>query len=303
MLVNVEETVRRLMMNLLSHDRDAVAALNVLGGILASGEVDSSHDVGGVCVETTNAASHGRTDQVLADVELDESINVTLEDGPDDLAGDDSLGDDTLATAIDPVDSSRLLVRAVVARDSNDSHVLEAGLVRHNTQSVLDTLRDHVHSHGITSGGLETNVNVGASDSALDLLKTSEARSRIESILHDLLTRNAVEPKLGRSSARESLKANARTTSHAITSKNGDSSATGVDGLATTAHTGNEDTFGGSHGQEVATAVDNERASDTNGQRSVTNDVLAASSEYAVVVHVLVGQKRVLEFGSEVLGS
>lgn len=41
---------------------------------LSTGDVDGSHQVGSVCVISTNAARHGRAHQVLADVDLHQSF-------------------------------------------------------------------------------------------------------------------------------------------------------------------------------------------------------------------------------------
>lgn len=58
--------------NLLLHNSDAVAALDVLGRVLTSGKEKRRNDVGRVRIEATNAACDSATNEVLAGVEFDQ---------------------------------------------------------------------------------------------------------------------------------------------------------------------------------------------------------------------------------------
>ena len=100
-------------------------------------------------IETTDTAGHSTPDQVLFLVEVAQILNSSLEYLLDDLAWDDGLSDDALATSLDPVDRSGLLVRAIVAREREDGHMRE--LLTHDSKSLFDTLGDHVHAHSVTS--------------------------------------------------------------------------------------------------------------------------------------------------------
>ncbi|GKT97124.1 hypothetical protein Ct61P_14974 [Colletotrichum tofieldiae] len=267
--------------------------------VLARSKEDGGNNVGGVGVESTDRTSHGGSNQVLVDVELDEGIDVTLEHVLDDITRDDGLGNDALSTSVNPVDSGGLLIRAVVTRDRNDAHVLEA-LGRHDGESVLDTLGNHVHAHGVTGGRLETDVQVGAGERSLHRLEAGKVAGGVECLLHDCLASLGVEPELGSSGALEGLEADARSTGHSITGKNRDSTAARVDGLAATAGTGNQDTLGSSHGEEVALPIDDKRAGDTDGKGQVTDDVLAAGTKDALPVVALVRELGPLEAVGEV---
>mmetsp|Transcript_5998 Transcript_5998/g.9799 ORF Transcript_5998/g.9799 Transcript_5998/m.9799 type:complete len:227 (+) Transcript_5998:60-740(+) len=57
------------------HLDDTVAALDVLGRVLTSGDVNGGDDVGGVGVEASNRTGHGGSDEVLVDVEVDERVD------------------------------------------------------------------------------------------------------------------------------------------------------------------------------------------------------------------------------------
>jgi hypothetical protein len=57
-------------LDILLHHGDAVTALNILCWILTRSEEDSRHHVRGMGIETSNTASHSRTNEVLADVQL-----------------------------------------------------------------------------------------------------------------------------------------------------------------------------------------------------------------------------------------
>src|SRR4051812_25193123 len=126
--------------HLLLHGGDTAAALNVLGGILTSGQEDGRDNVRGVGVETTQTSSHSTSDQVLADVQLNERVDITLEDALDNVTRDDSLSHDRLTTTISPVDGSGLLISTEVTRKRDDSHVIEATLLGHDIQGLLTTL-------------------------------------------------------------------------------------------------------------------------------------------------------------------
>lgn len=57
------------------HQRHAVAAADVLGRVLAGGDVDGRQDVGGVRVEAADAAGYRRADHVLGDVDVHERLD------------------------------------------------------------------------------------------------------------------------------------------------------------------------------------------------------------------------------------
>ncbi|TKW49720.1 hypothetical protein CTA1_150 [Colletotrichum tanaceti] len=270
-------------------------------GVLACGKEDGGNDVGRVGIESTDRASHGRSDQVLVDVELDERIDVAFEHVLDDVTGDDGLSNDALSTSVNPVNSSSLLICAVVARDGNNAHVLEA-LGRHDGKGVLDTLGNHVHAHGVTGGGLEADVQVRACERSLHGLEAGKVAGRVEGFLHDGLASIRVEPDLGSTGALKRLKADARPAGHSIAGKHSDSTAARVDSLASTAGTGNQDALSGSHGEEIALSINNKRAGNTNGKGQVANDVLAAGAKDALPVVALVGKLGTLQAVGEVRG-
>ena len=245
-------------------------------------------------VEATNRASHSGTDQVLVDVKLDKGIDISLEDVLDDVTGDNGLSNNALATSIDPVDSGRLLIRAVVSTDGDNVHVLET-LVVHDLKSVLDTLGNHVHTHSVTGSSLEADVKVGTGHGSLHLFQTSETRGGVESLLHDGLTLLGVEPKLGSTSSFQSLELNARATSHTVSSQNSNGTATRVDSLAASAGRSDQDTLSGSHRNEVALSIDDKGTGDTNRERHISDNVLAASTVDLGPVVVLVRKLGVVE--------
>src|SRR5690606_1575959 len=131
---------------------------------------EGSDDVGGVGVEASNRSSHSTTNVVLLDVKFDEVVHRAFKNAFDDIAWDNGAGNNTLTTALDPVNSSWLLVGTIISRDRDNRHILKAAIIRHNRKRVLNTLGDHVHAHGITSSTLETNVQSGTSKSSLDAL-------------------------------------------------------------------------------------------------------------------------------------
>jgi hypothetical protein len=60
--------VKEWDLDLLLHNGDAIAALHVLRGVLASSQEERSHDIGGMSIETTDTSCHRTANQVLADV-------------------------------------------------------------------------------------------------------------------------------------------------------------------------------------------------------------------------------------------
>ena len=138
------------------HKSDTIRAFYILRRVLTGRQKDRSQDISGVSIETTHAAGHRATNQVLLDIDIAEGFDRGLQYALDDFARDDGFGDDTLASALDPVDGRRFLVCAVIATESEDDHLGELRL--HNFQSFLGALRDHVHAHSITSGGCEADV-------------------------------------------------------------------------------------------------------------------------------------------------
>ncbi len=105
------------------HLDDAVAALDVLGGILARGDKNRSDNVGGVGVETSDRSGHCRSNKVLVDVEMDESLDGRFQDLCHDLVLDGRLGHDRLSASLKPVDGRWFLVCAKVAREREHRHV------------------------------------------------------------------------------------------------------------------------------------------------------------------------------------
>ena len=98
---------------------------------------------------------------------------------------------------------------------------------------MLDTLGNHVHTHGITSGGPETNVDVGTSDGRFHRLEPGEARSGVECVFHRPLAFLRVKPVLRSTSTYKAIEPNAGSAGHTITSHNSNSTATCVDSLST----------------------------------------------------------------------
>ena len=162
------------------HQSDTVRTLDVLSRILTTSQEDSSQDVCSVSVESSDTSSHGGTDQVLLDVDLDQTLDSGLQDGLDDLARNDSLSDNGLATTFDPVDGSGLLVGTVVTREGEDDHSGELEL--HASQSGLGTLGNHVHTHSVTGLGSESDVKSTSSHGNLYLAQLGETGCLLESL-------------------------------------------------------------------------------------------------------------------------
>ena len=87
----------------LFHQSDAVGALNVLRRVLAGGEEYSSYDVGSVGIEPTDAASHGRADEILLYVDVNDGLDVGFERRLDDGLGYGGLYHDGLASSLNPI--------------------------------------------------------------------------------------------------------------------------------------------------------------------------------------------------------
>ncbi|KAI6760602.1 hypothetical protein HG530_009462 [Fusarium avenaceum] len=225
-----------------------LGALNDLSRVLTSGQEDGSNHVGS-------------------------RVDVALENTADNIARDNSLSDNTLTTSVDPVQSSGLLVCAVVTGDRDNLHVVEARLIRHDAESVFNTLGNHVHTHSVTSGSLESNVQVGTSESGFHRLESGKATGGVESLLHHILTGLRVKPDLGSTGTLESLKRNTRTTSHTISSQDSDGTAARVDSLAASAGTGDQNTFSSSHGDEVALSINDKRSSNTDREGHVSDNL------------------------------
>lgn len=286
--------------NLLLHNGDAVGALDNLGRVLTSGKEDGSNNVGSVGVESTHGTGHGGTNQVLGNVQLNQRVDVALEDLLDHIARDNSLSHNTLASSVNPVDGRGLLVSAVVSGDGDNLHVVKASLVGHDTEGMLDTLGDHVHAHGITSGGFKSDVQVGTGEGRLHVLQSGESASRVEGLLHGVLTSIGIKPVLGSTGSLQSIKANTGSTGHTIGGQNSNGTATGVDGLAASASAGNKDTLGGSHRDEVALSINDQGSSNTDRKGQVTNDVLTAGTKDTLPVVVLKRQLGSLQDVSEI---
>src|SRR5690606_16244975 len=124
---------------------------NILSGVLSGSQEYGSDNICSVSIESANASSHCASNQILADIQLDNAIDIALENALNNGGRNNSFGDDTLATTLNPVDCSRFLVCAVVTGNRNDLHIRESAIVCHNRESVLDTLGDHVHTHSIAS--------------------------------------------------------------------------------------------------------------------------------------------------------
>jgi len=112
------------------HQGHTVRALHVLGGVLSGGKEDGSEDVSGMGVESSDATSHGASDEILLHIEVAQGVDGSLENALDDLSRDNRLGDDALATTFNPVDSGWFLVGAVISRKGKDDHFGE--VLRHD---------------------------------------------------------------------------------------------------------------------------------------------------------------------------
>lgn len=69
---------------------------------LSSGNKDGSDGVGGMCVEATNAAGHGRTHQVFTDVEVNKGRDGRLERGRDDVSWHNGVTHNRFTTSLQP---------------------------------------------------------------------------------------------------------------------------------------------------------------------------------------------------------
>jgi hypothetical protein len=156
-------------------------------------------------------------------------------------------------------------------------------------------LRDHVHAHSITRLCTETNVEGATGHRSLEGLQATEASRRVEGGLEDVRTLVGVDPPLGGSALGNVGELEGGTASHSVLSDDSGDTAADVEGLATTGGRSDESAFGGGHGDGEDDAVDAKRTSDTDGNRHVTNDVLAALTHDARVVVVEIGEVGGLE--------
>src|SRR2546423_10999210 len=99
-------------------------------------------------------------------------------------------------------------------------------------QRLLNTFGDHVHAHGVSSRGLETDVEVGASKCRLHRLQACESAGGIEGFCHNLLSLLGIEPNFCSSCSSESGKANTWPTCHAIACHHCHGTATCIDCFA-----------------------------------------------------------------------
>ena len=58
---------------------------------LASCNVDGSYDIGSMCIKASYAARHGRTNEVLRDVEVDQGRGGSLQHRADNVCGNNGL--------------------------------------------------------------------------------------------------------------------------------------------------------------------------------------------------------------------
>lgn len=139
-------------------------ALHVHTPVLATYE-DGADDVGCMGIVPTDRASHGRTNQILADVQINQCINCCLQclwrgwytswlrTEPNDaknsihvvivylghnVSRDCGLTNDGLPSPLHPVDGCRLLACAVVATEAENVHAGET--LPHTLESILHSL-------------------------------------------------------------------------------------------------------------------------------------------------------------------
>ena len=276
------------------HKSHAGGRLDVLGGVLSTGKEESGNDVGSMGVESSERTSHGGTDKVLGVVDVADVSDSGLENALHDISGDDDLSHDRLATALDPVDGTGLLVGTHVSREGED---LEGEARRELVEGLVDSLGDHVHAHGVTGAAAEAKVDEAASVNDLDALETSEARGGVEprGNLFKVLVNEGLD--LGGDTHVGDLEDRG-----AGDSVSGDFSlgTSGErDGLASTGGTGDQGTLGGGERNVELLVIDNEGSGNTDGDGDVSDDVLSALSVNDVVVVVLVGE--LLKRGSNLL--
>ena len=243
---------------------------------MARSKEDGRKDVARMSIETTNTASHSTPDQVLFLVEVAQIHNGSLEHLLDDLARDDRLSDDALATSLDPVDRSGLLVRAVVARERKDRHMREH--LAHEGESLLDTLGDHVHTHSVTSRGCKPDVQRPPCKRTAQALQPCKARRRIKRIAEDSAALGRVDPPLRLGCFDYVRELNHGTTSHCVLREDGRYSSASIERLASTRSGRDERPFRGGHWDRIQLAVDFEWARDPQGERYVPNDVFTAGA-------------------------
>ena len=98
-------------------------------------------------VESSDGTGHGRSDEVLLHIDMDDGVDGGLKYLLHDIFLNDALGNDALAPPLDPVDSAGLLVRAHVPAESYELHPLV--LLRDDLDGSEGSLADHVHPHGV----------------------------------------------------------------------------------------------------------------------------------------------------------
>lgn len=149
----------------------------------------------------------------------------------------------------------------------------------------IEKLTSHVHPHRVSGTRRKSNVQRPSRHPTLDPLKPSEPRSRIESSLDDRHSLYGIQPPLSLSRESDGREVDGRSSSHSVLSDNGGDSSSSVESLASSRGGSDEGSFGSGHGDGERFPVDGERSSDSDGERHVSDDVLAAGSEdFGVVV-------------------
>ena len=255
-----------------------------MGRVLSSGKEDGGEDVSGVGVESSDAASHGASDEVLLHVEVAQGVDGGLENALDDLSGDNSLSHNTLATTFDPVDSGRLLIGAVISGKSEDDHFGE--VLRHDLERLFGALGNHVHSHGVTGGGGKSDVERATGHGDFERLQLSKARGGLEGLFKDIVTIFVINPLLRLGSFEDGREVDRGATSHSVINHGCSNTSTSIEGFAASRGRGNERPFGSGHRNREQIAIDFEGAGDTKWEGHITDDVLTASTDDPGVIVV-----------------
>ena len=235
-------------------------------------------------IESSNRASHRTAHQILLRVQIHQGRDSRLQYRLDHVTGNDRLRDHALPSTLNPVDRSRLLVRAIVARQRQHDHARV--MLLHNLKRLFSALGNHVHAHRITRRRREPNKERPTSHGGLQALQLRKPRGALERLLERFISVLRVDPQLRIGGHRDRREINGRSTCHAILDEDSGHSSTGVERFAASGSRRDEGAFSGSHGYGIQVAVDVERSRDTEGQRNVADNVFATGTKHSRIIVV-----------------
>lgn len=239
-------------------------------------------------IESANRSGHGRTDQILGDVEFDKIIGVCFEDLLHNVSLDGGFTHDAFSTTLDPIHSRGFLVGAQISRNGEQFCIGES--VLDAIESVCGSECDHIHAHCITGETLDAEKSSASSQRDFDLSKTSESGSGIEGAFDLSIVFLAFDPLFQLDSPLQGGQFENGTASHSVIEDSRDGTSRFCDGFATALCSGNESALSCGEGDVIGLAIEEQRTRDTDRDGHIADDILAALSEHIAIIIVFVRQ-------------